>query len=189
MTTSFAESRGPGRPPKLLRRPSPQRQRQNERARAVEDGYVKDDLVLAAVKSGSPIEVLEQIRAATAVEAASLRWERMLRPLDPEAPKWSSRRVSLLAEVARLTLVIARLEPGRPPPATVAKIFDAFWSTVRDTSAQVLAAEETERLMAACAKRISAQDLEQIDDLFAGQAGRELVSVMLEAMTPSRTTE
>jgi hypothetical protein len=94
-----------------------------------------------------------------------------------------------LAEVARLTLVIARLEPGRPTPATVAKVFDAFWSTVRDTSAQVLAAEETERLMAACAKRISAQDLEQIDDLFAGQAGRELVSVMLEAMTPSRTTE
>ena len=157
----------------MLRRPSAQRQRQNERALAVEEVYVQTDLVLASVKSGNTIEVLEQIRAATAVEAASLRWERMQRPLDPEAPKWSSRRVALLAEVARLTLVIARLEPGRPPPATVAKVFDAFWATVRETAGQVLSKPEVDRLMARCAMEVESHDLQEFE-AWSGLAASEL---------------
>ena len=164
MTTSFAESRGPGRPPKLLRRPSPQRQRQNERARAVEEVYVQGDLVLASVKTGNTIEVLEQIRAATAVEAASLRWERLQHPLHPEAPKWSSRRVALLAEVARLTLVIARLEPGKPAPATTAKVIQAFWSTVRETASEVLSKADVNQLMARCATEVGKHDLHEFED-------------------------
>jgi hypothetical protein len=129
--------------------------------------------VLASVKTGNTIEVLEQIRAATAVEAASLRWERMQRPLDPEAPKWSSRRVALLAEVARLTLVIARLEPGRPPPATIAKVFDAFWSTVRETASEVLSTADVDQLMARCAIEVESGDLEEFE-AWSGLARSEI---------------
>ena len=119
--------------------------------------------MLASVKTGNTIEVLEQIRAATAEEAASLKWERMQRPLDPEAPKWSSRRVALLAEVARLTLVIARLQPGRPAPGTTAKVIQAFWITVRETASEVLSKAEVDQLIAGCATEVEKHDLHEFE--------------------------
>jgi len=184
MTTSSAENPGPGRPLRLAARPSKQRQKQIDLARSAEDAQLHTDAVYAAVKSGSHRRFLEEAVLQAATEAANVKWERLQRPRDRESPKQSSRRVALLVDVARFVMMLHREDAGRPPPATIAKVFAAFWSTVRDTSAQVFTAEESARLMTACAAQIESTDLVLVDDMFACESGQMLVSAMLRAMTP-----
>jgi hypothetical protein len=174
MSDSNHESDGPGRPISVARRPSRQRQLQIELARRAEEIHVQADPVLAAIRSRDPRRVLEQACIATAEEAAAVRWERLMRPFDREAPKMASRHVTLLAEAARLVLALERLEPGLPSPGVTANIFRAFWATVRETAAEVLSAAEVELLMTKCAKRVASRGLGEFegllvdDDVLAG---------------------
>jgi hypothetical protein len=163
MTTSTEENPGPGRPHRLAQRPSKQRQKQIDLARIAEEAQVRVDPVHAAVKSRNTRAFLEEAALAAATEAANVKWERQQRPLDREAPKMASRRVALLVDVARFTVLLARPEPGRPPPAAIAKIFRAFWSTVRETAGGVLSAAEVDRLMARCATEVESGDLEEFE--------------------------
>jgi hypothetical protein len=95
----------------------------------------------------------------------------------------STRRIALLVDVARFVIMLERLEPGRPSPAITAKVLAAFWQRVRDTANAVFPPDQADRFMTACAKQLEWSDVAMIDDMFAGQDGRELVSVMREAMT------
>ncbi len=184
MSILSEENPGPGRPIRLAQRPSKQRQKQIDLARVAEDECVQADAVHAAVKSRNPRAFLEEAALAAATEAASVKWERQLRPFDREVPKMSSRRVALLVDVAHFVIQLERLEPGRPPPAVIAKVFEAFWTLVRETASEVFPVEQTDRLMAACAKLIESQDLSLVNDIFAGEDGRMMASAMIRALMP-----
>jgi hypothetical protein len=179
-----SENPGSGRPIAVARRPSRYRLAQVQLARRAEEEYLRVDPILAAAKSNDTRQLLEQSRLAAAEEAASVAFEKMQRPpWDREKPKMSSRRIALLLDVAHFTVLLARLDPGAPSPAMAAKIFQSFWTTIGETAGEVLSAGEVEKLLTRCAELIGSQDLSQVDDLFAGEAGAALATAMLP--TPS----
>lgn len=126
------EERGPGRVRTPARRPGARRKIKVAAYNVALRQFTEVDSVVRAALGGT-IEVLYATRDAVAQEAASLLFEReQAVPGSREAARTSSRRIAALAEVGRLTVLIARAAPGEPSPERLRRVLGQLRTDVEE---------------------------------------------------------
>lgn len=153
---------GPGRS-RLARRPSARTQARIERHRAALEEHEKQDPLLKVSRGTEKLAALYLAREQIAVEAAALLWSRLqMRPGAREIGRTASRRVAALAEVGRLTVEIARADPGAPSAVTMKRLLLQLRSDVEAAAGEVFDEATVARLTAAIRQRVDDRGMDAL---------------------------
>jgi len=153
---------GPGRS-RVVSRPSARTQARIARHRAAVEEHETLDPLLAVARSAERLETLYAVREQMARETAALLFSRLnLRPGAREIGRTASRRIAALAEVGRLTVEIARADPGAPSAAVMKRICLLLLSDIEAAAAEVFDDATTGRLTTALRVRLDDDAIEAI---------------------------
>jgi hypothetical protein len=148
---------GPGRPKRVIRRPSALRLQRLAQRRAALDSHAAADPVVVACSRDDPYEVLRQARIAAAIEAAALRWRiEFDPPTDSELPKLHGRRLGAVLEIGRMTMAMHWSDVAEPSPELMHRVTEHFLHTVDEAVREVLDTVTADLLVARYRGRIAA---------------------------------
>jgi hypothetical protein len=129
-----------------------------ERNRLALEAYENQDRVLRTVVAEKSLESLLVLREEMAREAASLLFQRLKAvPGSRELERLCSRRLAALAEVAALSIAIAKTAPGHTSPETTRRVCRLLLAEVEIAAAQVLPQDAVARLAEALQRRFNEQ--------------------------------
>lgn len=146
--------RPPGRPVAIGRRPGARRAERIEATQRALERHLEADPLLQVARGRDARATLEAALVGASVEAASLAWERRhCAAHDREFGRICSRRLAALVEVARLTLVLQKLDPGAPAPAAIKRVTDLLRHAVEQAAREVLPPDDADQFAEALASR------------------------------------